>query len=88
MKIIKAQPVQTLEVAPARGQRFIPGALFVVLASVASSAFAEGTDLASTATTAMGGVAAAVAGILVLGIGVKVLFFSNSGVKKGIGAAK
>ncbi len=59
----------------------------------ASPAFAQeggntATNLGSAATAGMGGVVAAVVTILLLGIGVKVLWFSNSGIKKGIGAAK
>jgi hypothetical protein len=69
--------------------------LFIALLALltASPAFAQeggstAGSLSSAATSGMGGVVAAVVAILLLGIGVKVLFFSNSGIKKGIGAAK
>lgn len=91
--------VQTLYRAPtyqlatvSSVRRFAPLATLSALA-LSSLAFAQegtstGSSLGAAATGGMGGVVAAVVAILLLGIGVKVLFFSNSGIKKGIGAAK
>jgi hypothetical protein len=84
-------PVQTLELAPVRAARVSPLAGLAALGMIAlSTALADdaSTSLAAAATGSMGGTVAAVITVLLIGIGIKVLWFSNKQVKTGIGAAK
>lgn len=59
---------------------------------LATGAFAQSTnpagELATAASTGMGGLVAAVVAILLVGIGIKVLWFGNRQVKTGINQAK